>query len=194
METRPDHRRDPAEDGDRDRRERVPRGRSGVRLRHRAGRRRLPERPARHHAAHGGVPGRAGVLRCRADHRLAGLDDEDCGGRARRHRDGVDRRELAAENPGGAARASHDAGHADSVVLRRSDGELESEAIMDAAQSQHLGRVRPPARSVCGGERAAGRAAARRLRRGRRARGARENGRRRRSAGTSRPSRRGLPD
>ena len=60
------HRRDPAEDRDRDGGERVPRGRPGLRLRHRAGRRRLPQRRAAHHAAHGGVSRRAGVVSTRS--------------------------------------------------------------------------------------------------------------------------------
>ena len=41
------HRRDPAEDRDRDGRQRVPRGRSRLRLRHRPGRHRLPRRQGR---------------------------------------------------------------------------------------------------------------------------------------------------
>ena len=92
---------------DGDRGQRVPRRRSGLRLRHRPGRHRLPQRAAGDHAAHGGVSGRARVVRRGGDHRLAGAEDEDCRRRARRHRDGVDRRQLAAEDPRGRAPGLH---------------------------------------------------------------------------------------
>ena len=86
---------------DRDGVERVPRGRCRVRLRHHPGRRRLPQRRAGDHAAHGGVPRRAGVVRRGRDRRVAGAEDEDRRRRARRHRDRVDRRQLDAEDPDG---------------------------------------------------------------------------------------------
>ena len=57
---------------------------------------------AGHHAAHGGVSRRAGVVRLGGDRRVAGADDEDRRRRARRHRHGVDRRQLDAEDPRGA--------------------------------------------------------------------------------------------
>ena len=40
---------------------------AGLRVRHRAGRHRLPQRRAGHHAAHGGVPRRARVVRLGGD-------------------------------------------------------------------------------------------------------------------------------
>ncbi len=77
LEARQDHRRHRAEDRDRDGGERVPRRRCRLRLRDRAGRHRLSQGHAGHHAAHGGLPRRAGVVRCRRDHRVAGAEDED---------------------------------------------------------------------------------------------------------------------
>ena len=103
-----------------DRCQRVPRGRSRLRLRHRAGRHRLPQRHAGDYAAHGGVSRRAGIVRLGGDHRIAGAEDEDRRRRARRHRDRVNRRQLAAEDSRGRAGAAHDARHAHPVVLRRS--------------------------------------------------------------------------
>ena len=50
--------------------------------------------------------------RCGGDHGLAGVEDEDRRRRPRRHRDRVDRRQLAAEDPRRRAGAAHDAGHA----------------------------------------------------------------------------------
>ena len=115
-----DHRRHPAED-------RRPRRSSseflavdpGLRLRHHPGRRRLPQGRAGDHAAHGGVPRRARVVRRGGDRRLAGAQDEDRRRRPRRHRHRVDRRQLDPEGPGGGARPAHDARHPPAVVLRR---------------------------------------------------------------------------
>ncbi len=98
--------------------ERLPRRRRRVCLRHRAGRHRLPRRRARHHAAHGGVPRGARIVRLGGDHRVAGAQDEDRGRRPWRHRHGVDRGELAAQDSRGRARPAHHARHADSVVFR----------------------------------------------------------------------------
>ena len=76
--------------------ERVPRRRRRLCLRHRAGWHRLPQRRAGHHAAHGGLPRRARVVRLGRGHRVAGPQDEDRRRRPRRHRHRVDRRQLAA--------------------------------------------------------------------------------------------------
>ena len=122
LEARPDHRRDPAEDRRRRRSRASSSPSSRLGLRHHPGRRRLPQGRAGHHAAHGGLPRRAGVVRRGGDHRLARADDEDCRRRARRHRHGVDHGELDPEGPRRAARAAHDARHAAAVVLRRSAG------------------------------------------------------------------------
>ena len=51
--------------------------------------------------------------------RLAGVQVEGGGRRARRHRHRVDRRQFAAEDPRGRARTPHHARHAAAVVLRR---------------------------------------------------------------------------
>ena len=66
LEARARHRRDPAEDRCGARREPVPEGGGGPRVRHRAGRHRLRGRRAANRAAHGGLPGRPADLRPRA--------------------------------------------------------------------------------------------------------------------------------
>ena len=53
---------------------------------------------------------------------LAGFEDEDRRRHPRRHRDRIDRREFAAPDPGRRAGPSHDAGHAGAIVLRRPAG------------------------------------------------------------------------
>jgi len=57
VDARSHHRRDPAEAGVGDDLERVPRGRSRLRLRDHSGRRRLPQEGAGHQAAHGSISG-----------------------------------------------------------------------------------------------------------------------------------------
>ena len=99
--------------------ERVPGGGRGLRVRPRAGRHRLPQRPAGDHAAHGGVSRRAGVVRRGGDCRVAEHQEQDRGRRPRRRGHGVDHRQLDPEDPRGRARPAHHARHADSVVLRR---------------------------------------------------------------------------
>ena len=109
------------------------------------------------HAAHGGVPRRAGVVRFRGDHGVAGAQDEDRRRRPRRHRDRVDRRQFAPEVHRGCPGPAHDARHAAAVVRRRAIVErqgltsLRHEAAarntaqqrnaMDTVQSAHLARV-----------------------------------------------------
>ena len=61
--------------------------------------------------------------------------DEDCRRRARRHRHGVDHRELNREGAGGAARAAHHAHPADSVVVRRVA--TETNAAEDTEKDRH---------------------------------------------------------
>ena len=53
--------------------------------------------------------------------RVAGPQDEDRRRRPRRHRHGLDRRQLAAQDPRGRARPPHHARYADSVVLWRGE-------------------------------------------------------------------------
>ena len=48
-------------------------------------------------------------VRLGGNHRVTGAQDEDCRRRARRHRNRVDRRQLAAEDPRGDAGVAHDA-------------------------------------------------------------------------------------
>ena len=98
-------------------------------------------------------------------------EDEDRRRRARRHRDGVDRRQLAAQDPRGRAGAAHDARHADcrrstAAGLRRHGDSAAGEAVMaqdGQARTSRAGAA--SARVVRRGERAAGGAAARRERR-----------------------------
>ena len=68
--------------------ERVPRRRSRLRVRHRSGRRRLPEEGAGDPPAHGGVPRRARVVRRDRDRRHAAAVGEDRRRHPRRRRDG----------------------------------------------------------------------------------------------------------
>ena len=73
------------------------------------GRRRLSQGRAGDHAAHGGLPRGARVVRRRADRGYAAAPHEDRRRRPRRHRHGLDRGQLDPKVLAAAARSPHDA-------------------------------------------------------------------------------------